>query len=344
MKDIYPLYCKEFTCIAGACPDTCCAQWEIVIDEKYEKLYKSHPSQAAKDAVSAMYTDSDGDTCLRLKNGRCPMLNDENLCRLYIEMGKDALCDVCRIYPRFNKESEKINLCGISLSCPEAARLILSDESFGELNKKPHFESEEYNFVFKTFEAFRKLSIYGTLAYSLHFAESIQDEIDFGDISKAEEVLECAGVNLDAENTTPDALMEIVRFMQTLDILRESWKETLSMLTLHLEKASNDKEYGKKRELALLEISSYKEIKNIGVYYLYKYLPEAMEYTDIYTCVITAVACTEIICELCAMNKLQIGILEFANILEYAKDFSKEIEHNGDNMEKLLDVICLAKS
>ena len=29
-----PDYYHEFSCIAGECEDTCCAGWQIVIDEK----------------------------------------------------------------------------------------------------------------------------------------------------------------------------------------------------------------------------------------------------------------------------------------------------------------------
>ncbi len=36
-----PDYYNEFSCIAGDCPDTCCAGWQIVIDEKSQKKYKN---------------------------------------------------------------------------------------------------------------------------------------------------------------------------------------------------------------------------------------------------------------------------------------------------------------
>lgn len=341
MKNIYPLYCNSFKCIAGACPDTCCAQWEIVIDEKYVNLYKSHHSDAAKDAVSAMYTDSDGDTCLRLTNGRCPMLNGENLCRLYIEMGEDALCDVCRIYPRFNKDAEQTNFCGISLSCPEAARLILGDENMGQLNETPQFENMKYGFVFKAYELFRKLCKDGCFMYSLPLAESVQDEIDFDDLSEAERILDKSDFSFDKQITEPGVIAGRIRQMLAFDILKNSWRDTLSNLLNHLEALSEDESLNKEREIMLSQLYTRREIKNIEIYYLYKYLPEAVEYSDIYTCVSTAVACTELICELCAMRKLCINILETEHILEFSKDFSKEIEHNGDNMGKFCKLIEL---
>ena len=41
MKNICPIYADKFSCIAGTCPDTCCAGWAIVVDEKFQNIYKS---------------------------------------------------------------------------------------------------------------------------------------------------------------------------------------------------------------------------------------------------------------------------------------------------------------
>lgn len=32
MKQIYPDFYPEFRCLAGDCPDTCCKDWEVVVD------------------------------------------------------------------------------------------------------------------------------------------------------------------------------------------------------------------------------------------------------------------------------------------------------------------------
>ena len=34
MKIRTPEYYKDFKCIAGACTDTCCAGWDVDVDEK----------------------------------------------------------------------------------------------------------------------------------------------------------------------------------------------------------------------------------------------------------------------------------------------------------------------
>ena len=41
MKVRVPNYFNEFKCIASECEDTCCAGWEIVIDDETHKRYEN---------------------------------------------------------------------------------------------------------------------------------------------------------------------------------------------------------------------------------------------------------------------------------------------------------------
>ena len=41
MKIRTPEYYKDFKCIAGACTDTCCAGWDVDVDEKSYDYYKT---------------------------------------------------------------------------------------------------------------------------------------------------------------------------------------------------------------------------------------------------------------------------------------------------------------
>ena len=36
----YPHYYRKFQCVASECEDTCCAGWEIMIDDKALEKYK----------------------------------------------------------------------------------------------------------------------------------------------------------------------------------------------------------------------------------------------------------------------------------------------------------------
>lgn len=125
MEFTFPNYYKEFSCIAGSCPDTCCAGWQIVIDNKTLKKYQHFKGPFH----NRLHNDIDWkEHIFRQYNRRCAFLNEENLCDIYTEAGPKMLCDTCRNYPRHIEEFEGLREISLSLSCPEAARILLSQK------------------------------------------------------------------------------------------------------------------------------------------------------------------------------------------------------------------------
>ena len=125
MEFTFPNYYKEFSCIAGSCPDTCCAEWQIVIDNKTLKKYQHFKGPFH----NRLHNDIDWkEHVFRQYNRRCAFLNEENLCDIYTEAGPKMLCDTCRNYPRHIEEFEGLREISLSLSCPEAARILLSQK------------------------------------------------------------------------------------------------------------------------------------------------------------------------------------------------------------------------
>ena len=123
MQITRPAFYKEFSCIAGACPDTCCAGWQIMIDEKSLQKYRRFRGSFR----NRLHNDIDWkEQAFRQYDRRCAFLNEDNLCDIYSEAGKDMLCNTCRKYPRHIEEFEGLREYSLSLSCPEAARLFLS--------------------------------------------------------------------------------------------------------------------------------------------------------------------------------------------------------------------------
>lgn len=125
MQITFPAFYKEFSCIADACPDTCCAGWQIVIDNKTLKKYQHFKGPFH----NRLHNDIDWkEHVFRQYNRRCAFLNEENLCDIYTEAGPKMLCDTCRNYPRHIEEFEGLREISLSLSCPEAARILLSQK------------------------------------------------------------------------------------------------------------------------------------------------------------------------------------------------------------------------
>ena len=123
MQITKPDFYNEFSCIAGACPDTCCAGWQIMIDKNSLKKYRRFKGPFR----NRLHNDIDWqEQSFRQYDRRCAFLNEENLCDIYSEAGKDMLCETCRKYPRHIEEFEGLRELSLSLSCPEAARIFLS--------------------------------------------------------------------------------------------------------------------------------------------------------------------------------------------------------------------------
>lgn len=113
-----------FRCLAGACPQTCCAAWEIVVDPDAQDAYLRLQHPLAAKLRRVLRVDSEGDTYFAQTDGRCPFLCADGLCELQRTLGEQSLCRTCRDFPRW-----EVLLCdraeqGLSPACPEAARRL----------------------------------------------------------------------------------------------------------------------------------------------------------------------------------------------------------------------------
>lgn len=115
---------NQFKCIADKCPDTCCAGWAIVIDEKTLESYKDMPGEAGEYVRDKVDFE---DNIYKRHGERCAFLNDCNLCDLIINQGEDKLCKTCTRYPRHFEEYGDLVEAALSMSCPVAAGLIIDN-------------------------------------------------------------------------------------------------------------------------------------------------------------------------------------------------------------------------
>jgi len=119
-----PAYFDQFRCLAGSCPDTCCGQWEIIIEPEIKDRYLALEGELG-DKLRASLSTLDGEDCLTLQNGRCPMLTADNLCALISQYGTELLSTTCDSHPRFTEVYGGLQETMLSLSCPAAADLLL---------------------------------------------------------------------------------------------------------------------------------------------------------------------------------------------------------------------------
>ena len=142
MKLRVPYFYKEFHCIADRCKDSCCIGWEIDIDEDTYEYYQEIEGAFGERLRKNM--KSEEENCFRLKNRRCPFLNPKNLCDICIELGEEALCEVCTEYPRFTMEYGDVMEKSMALSCEEVGRLLFHTDHPFEIEEQVLADSSCY--------------------------------------------------------------------------------------------------------------------------------------------------------------------------------------------------------
>lgn len=151
MKVLKPFYYDDFKCIANKCIDSCCIGWQINIDEKTYKKYKKVKGvfgKNLKEGITRIRSNSNQLEYgkMKLKDKKCSMLNEENLCNIYINLGEDYLCSTCKVYPRDINKYGEIYERNLYMSCPEIARYFvkykgnfyfnMAEENLSDLDKQ----------------------------------------------------------------------------------------------------------------------------------------------------------------------------------------------------------------
>ena len=131
MKVLKPFYYDDFKCIANDCIDSCCIGWQINIDENTYKKYKKVKGVFGKELNNGINRIRSKSSKLeygkmKLKDKRCSMLNEDNLCNVYINLGESYLCNTCKVYPRDINKYGEIYERNLNMSCPEVVRYLVN--------------------------------------------------------------------------------------------------------------------------------------------------------------------------------------------------------------------------
>lgn len=247
MKYTVPDYYRQFRCIASECPATCCAGWQIVIDDKSLKKYQGCRTAFGNRLANSI--DWKEKTFLQYE-GRCAFLDENNLCDIYSEAGADMLCRTCRRYPRHVEEFENEREISLSISCPVVAKMLLNREervTFLEAEKAGE-EEEDESFDFFLYSALqdcrsvmfdilqdRENTIGFRMAKVLALAHDVQNRIDARRLFEVEALLEryqrpgadaklkqkfLVYSGVEGQRQRMNALLELLGQLEVLD---ESW-------------------------------------------------------------------------------------------------------------------------
>lgn len=228
-----PQYYKEFRCLAGACPDSCCQEWDVQVDPESAQRYRSLPGELG-DAIREHLKEDDDGCYLQITNRRCPMWRQDGLCRIQAELGEEGLCRVCREFPRLRHDYGDFVELGLELSCPEAARLIMNTSPLPMIEEeitggtKPEYDDEIMEILLRTrrraLEILDKHPLKEALPLLLLYGYQAQEELDGGDEAPWDPQRELRFAAQMAQKTD----WELLRgFYTELELLTPRWEERL---------------------------------------------------------------------------------------------------------------------
>lgn len=362
MEYIYPKYFYDFQCEASKCSDTCCAGWGIAIDESSLKKYRKYPGLFGNRLRNSI--DWKQGT-FEQYHGRCAFLNEENLCDIYAEAGKEMLCKTCTRYPRHYEEYENLREISLSLSCPAAAEMILGTEEKmtfeSSFRKTPEEQYEQFDFFLFTklgeirdyfYEVIqnRELAIEFRMALVLSVSHDLQIRISKNQLYAVDDLLKryrsaafmkTAEKKFKAfENHEMERRLRMRNLLQSLyrlEVLRPDWTEKLKQCEQKLYHEIGQKDY----EAACREFRNYYkekeyEFEQILMYFIFTYFCGAVYDGDAFSKVKLSVVSVMLIRELdMAVWLLHDRIFTFDDQIEMAHRYAREVEHSDSNMEAL---------
>lgn len=312
MQIRYPSFYHDFRCLAGSCPDSCCQEWAVVVDPDSAARYQALAGDLG-DALRAAMAREDGDTILTITpDGRCPMWRADGLCRIQAELGEEALCHTCRQFPRLRHDYGDFVELGLELSCPEAARLLLT-QPYTLLSRQapggdaPEYDPQDMALLLDTRAT--ALALVDDPAYSpgqalailLLYGYHVQSALD----GAAQTPFSPEKALVDARSiAAAPAIGQLLDFFRSLEILTDAWR----------------------RQLEAPKGSPWAPAhRALARYFIHRYWLQAVSDLDLVGRV-----------KLCVVSCLAIKALG-GPPAETAQRYSKEIENDPDNVEALLD-------
>lgn len=298
MKIVKPTFYKNFKCIAGDCPDSCCQGWEVDADSDSLEYYKTldNSLEIKKRIDSVLSKDEFDNTIFTLApKKRCPFLNDENLCDMHIAIGGEHTPYTCRTFPRFIYDFGATREIGISFSCPVASDMMYNTESFdfetevnSDLPTLNDIDAEKYFLLYKGRAEAYKIA----KDKNKSIRERLNDLLNLGVLLQEK---------LFPYNEGGDDIAFFDVFKNP-ELINPEWKE-------------------KVENFSLKQVSDTQSNENILMYFLYKYLMQAVYDDD-------------------ALSKIKMAVLGVLINTYFGEDswtvhlWSKETEHSQYNMDR----------
>lgn len=349
MKNTYPDYYHKFSCVANQCEATCCAGWQIVVDEESLKKYAKVNNEFADRIRKGV--DFEEGVFFQQEKKRCAFLNDKNLCDMYTALGEESLCETCTRYPRHIEEFENVREHTLSVSCPVVAKMLLETKEpvqFVETEKESEeevfddFDPVLYEVLAEAREEMlkvlqdRSLTIETRSTKLWRFITDFQEKMDEGTLYIEENLYDFSKDTGENEVCFAKA-KEIFSKLFELEVLAEEWEADLAE-TEYLLYQGDAANYNKiKEEYVRWRKKNFPDwdimAEQLMVYFLYTYFCGAVYDEYVASKVKMSVLSAFYIEEMLVAQWLKQGKrLEFHDVIRMVYRYSRELEHSDENL------------
>ena len=188
----------------------------------------------------------------------CPLLNENGLCKVVLELGEEGLCDTCHMHPRFYKYIEDLELCGVGLSCEASVELLAQQEPMDFLL----FTIEDDHNEFNPDERLTLHNIFELLAFNLD-----------------------PNLFQYAPNPTKQSFKELLDLYKKTEPIDENWTAQVNTLSSKLDQlAASVQTYIQQEDMSLFnkvyQYILYRQIDMLSDYSLESILAYAKDGTD----------------------------------------------------------------
>ena len=369
MRYTIPDYYFKFKCTADQCEDTCCAGWQIGIDEASEQRYRKEKGLFR---WTLRKNINFHDSVFRQQpDGSCAFLREDGLCEMVLQMGEEALCRTCHYYPRHIEEFEDVREVTLSVSCPEVARILMNKKEpvhflTYETDEEEDYEDFDLFLYSKLLDARdvmieilqdreKKLNLRAALILAI--ARDLQECIDEEDIFSMDDVFDYYQAE-EGVRQVKNALAEVDYYTYSrkmfqnqyqMEHLRADWESYLQETEKLLYRNVNEK-IDKKRYIEMQqefhawmakEMPEYEiQYEQLLVYFISTYFCGAVYDGEAFAKAQMAVVSTLLIHELLMAQWMkQEKVLDINDVIDTVYRYSRELEHSDSNLNLIQELL-----
>ena len=339
----YPDYYEKFRCIGGACPDTCCAGWEVDIDEETAAYYLEQEGPFGERLRCHMRPEADEDRDMSggtadttegrkdsgedgeqgsgwyfplTSDGRCPFLNRENLCDIYTALGEESLCQVCTEYPRYFAGAGDYQQIDMSLSCMELGRIFFSEKD------RIHYFLSENDADGEDIAPEDRERLDDIIGQRCDWIELLQ-----GEDGPLEEKLS----RILTEGFFGESDETLLRVMGSQEVLDHRWEEILQRVRENLPAL---KAWKPAEALPQDTAADYERwFTKLSVYFLFRYAIDAFADGGMEPELRLLARSLRMIHLMCAERAVRTGTFSREDMIDIAHIYSRQTEHSLENVE-----------